>query len=212
LQVFLSLGDITSSPYEKRGVVKAQLILALHYIQNNHIGNARKIQRHLDLMIDPNSTVEEKKSIEDHRHLLISLKQELSYATPKDYWEVTERGANFAYLPIEYTEKLTQFFSWFGWYSELFKFEQEYWDSAEGQKFKLQQELNNFDRKMNEDKPKEEFSETDTETDNTDDQSSNQSKESEDEIEKKENEDDNVGKDGSSAMKEEQEATKKKNK
>lgn len=36
----------------------------------------------------------------------------------KEFWEVSERGDNFAYMPPKYAEYLDGFFGWFGWFAK----------------------------------------------------------------------------------------------
>lgn len=50
----------------------------------------------------------------DRRERLRIIRDELERETRASYWELTDRGVNFSYLPPEQRAKLDTFFSWFG--------------------------------------------------------------------------------------------------
>jgi hypothetical protein len=45
---------------------------------------------------------------------LASIRDELLGVQSKEFWEVSDRGVNFDYLPAERKLKLLEFFDWFG--------------------------------------------------------------------------------------------------
>jgi hypothetical protein len=81
-----------------RGVRKAQLKLATYFLVVGAEELARRIwddMRH------------------ESRERLASLESELLAVEAKDFWEVSDRGGNFDYLPPERKRTLATFFSWF---------------------------------------------------------------------------------------------------
>jgi hypothetical protein len=81
-----------------RGVRKAQVKLATHYLQRGMIQHARTIFADM-----AGESLERLRSIRD----------ELLAVTSKDFWEVVDRGTNFDYLDEARKEKLREFFGWF---------------------------------------------------------------------------------------------------
>ncbi len=81
-----------------RGVRKAQIKLATHYLDAGRQDLARRI-------------------FEDMRHeepaRLISIRAELEAVEDQEYWEVVDRGVDFEYLPPERRAMISTFFSWF---------------------------------------------------------------------------------------------------
>lgn len=81
-----------------RGVRKAQIKLATHYLARGDRGRARRIQE--DMRREP-------------RERLRSLRSEMTAVTDPEYWEVSDRGIHFDYIPAERREYLKAFFAWF---------------------------------------------------------------------------------------------------
>ena len=44
----------------------------------------------------------------------LSIREELLAEVEPLYWELTDRGVNFAYLPPERRARVAEFFEWFG--------------------------------------------------------------------------------------------------
>ena len=82
-----------------RGVRKAQVKLATFYLAVDAEDYARRV-------------FEDMKDELPER--LDSIREELEAISQPDFWEVTDRGVNFDYLPPERRSKLTEFFGWFG--------------------------------------------------------------------------------------------------
>ena len=103
LEVFLDVdrepeGDRTKE-VALRGVRKAQVKLATFYLAVDAEHYARRV-------------FEDMKDELPER--LDSIREELEAISQPDFWEVTDRGVNFDYLPPERRSKLTEFFGWFG--------------------------------------------------------------------------------------------------
>ena len=81
-----------------RGVRKAQLKLATYYLLAGAEPLARRVWDDMR---------------EDTAERLGSIRDELLGVQSKDFWEISDRGGNFDYLPPERKEKLRIFFSWF---------------------------------------------------------------------------------------------------
>lgn len=81
-----------------RGVRKAQIKLATWYLTSGDEGPARRIWQ--DLSSEP---VER----------LTSIRNELLRVTDAEYWEVSDRGINFEWLPPAQRPMLDTFFGWF---------------------------------------------------------------------------------------------------
>ena len=81
-----------------RGVRKAQIKLATYFLLQGDEPRARRIQ--LDMA-------------NEDRGRLASIQEELARVDSADYWEITDRGANFDYLTPERKQKLAEFFGWF---------------------------------------------------------------------------------------------------
>lgn len=81
-----------------RGVRKAQIKLATYYLHAGHVDLARRIF----------------KDMHDERpERLESIREELGAIVEPEYWEVTDRGVNFDYLPPDRRAWLDTFFDWF---------------------------------------------------------------------------------------------------
>ncbi|MCA9568232.1 MAG: DUF2254 domain-containing protein [Myxococcales bacterium] len=81
-----------------RGVRKAQIKLATHYLVAGDEEHARLIYRDMR---------------GERRERIASIRAELEAVTDQEYWEVSDRGINFEWLPPERRAMLPQFFSWF---------------------------------------------------------------------------------------------------
>ena len=103
LGVFLELdrepeGDRTQEA-SLRGVRKAQVRLATCYLKADDEPHARRIW-------------EDMRSEQPER--LRSIRAELERVEAQEYWEVSDRGINFEWLPPERRATLGRFFGWFG--------------------------------------------------------------------------------------------------
>jgi hypothetical protein len=102
LDIFLEVDPKTSEgdvqETSLRGVRKAQLKLATYYLQVGAEALARRIWDDMR---------------EDRADRLGSIRDELLEVHSKDFWEISDRGGNFDYLPPERKEKLRVFFGWF---------------------------------------------------------------------------------------------------
>ncbi len=81
-----------------RGVRKAQIKLATWYLSRGDDALARRIWE--DMRHEPVSR-------------MLSIQAELGGVVEADFWEVSDRGGNFEYLPPERRELMRQFFAWF---------------------------------------------------------------------------------------------------
>ncbi|KAH3758471.1 hypothetical protein Pelo_9723 [Pelomyxa schiedti] len=115
--------------------MRAQVILATYYCHQNLISFARKVQARLDS--------------KENKTILISIKGELAMTSTKEFWEVSERGANFTYLEQHLRRQLDTFYSWF---TEAKVMSAQEWDnfmeSKEGMELKVSQQLMNFDTEI----------------------------------------------------------------
>jgi len=81
-----------------RGVRKAQIKLATFFLMRDDEARARQVYTDM--------------AGEDLTRLA-SIRDELFGVQTPEYWEITDRGTNFDYLPSERKAQLTQFFRWF---------------------------------------------------------------------------------------------------
>lgn len=81
-----------------RGVRKAQIKLATHYLSRGDQDRARRIFE--DMRHEP-------------AHRLASIRAELEEIVDPEFWEVSDRGSNFDWLPPERRALLPTFFGWF---------------------------------------------------------------------------------------------------
>ena len=102
LAVFLDLDREADGRLQEaslRGVRKAQIKLATWYLTAGDEAPARRI-------------------FDDLRHeqpeRLRSIREELETVQDQEYWEVSDRGINFEWLPPGQRPALTTFFAWFG--------------------------------------------------------------------------------------------------
>lgn len=81
-----------------RGVRKAQIKLATWYLLHEQPEQARRIHRDMQ---------------HETPARLLSIRREIERTTEEEYWEISDRGANFDYLPPERRAFLAEFFGWF---------------------------------------------------------------------------------------------------
>lgn len=102
LHVFLQV-DKESEGVEKeaalRGVRKAQVKLAAYYLFHGDESAAREIYRDM---------------ANEQAARLTSIREELMAVDSPHFWEITDRGTNFDWMPPECRSRVLEFFSWFG--------------------------------------------------------------------------------------------------
>ena len=101
LEIFLKLdrpGHEEAQEQALRGVRKAQVKLAAYYVAAGHEEQARRIQT--DMLSEPAAR-------------LRTIRMELERVETKDFWEITDRGRNFEYMPPAQRAAMQEFFSWF---------------------------------------------------------------------------------------------------
>ncbi len=103
LQIFLDVDrepdrDTKGQEASLRGVRKAQIKLATHYLVNGAQENARRIYE--DMRGEP-------------AERLRSIRSELEAVDDAEFWEVSDRGINFDWLPPDRRAQLDTFFAWF---------------------------------------------------------------------------------------------------
>lgn len=101
LKIFLQMdkdsrGDVQEASL--RGVRKAQIKLATYFLAHGDVGRARAIYR--DMRDEDSSR-------------LASIRAELLAVRSPEYWEITDRGGNFDYIPPARKGTLSEFFAWF---------------------------------------------------------------------------------------------------
>jgi len=101
LHIFLQVDKESESAVQEislRGVRKAQVKLATFYLQKGADDWARDIFRDME---------------PERRDRLASIRDELLNVQSSEFWEISDRGVNFDYLPPERKRELVTFFSWF---------------------------------------------------------------------------------------------------
>ncbi len=103
LGVFLDVdrepdADRQSQETSLRGVRKAQIKLATHYLARGRTERARRI--YADLR-------------GENPERLRSIRGEIERVEDAEYWEVSDRGINFEWLPADQRAQLETFFGWF---------------------------------------------------------------------------------------------------
>ncbi|MDD9944606.1 MAG: DUF2254 domain-containing protein [Myxococcales bacterium] len=101
LRIFLRVDKESEGEVQEaslRGVRKAQVKLATQFL---FTGDERRARRIYDDMVDEDPS------------RLASIRDELHAVRSAEYWEITDRGANFDYLPPERKACLDVFFGWF---------------------------------------------------------------------------------------------------
>ena len=101
LRIFLQVDKESESDIQEvslRGVRKAQVKLATHYLVSGSEDLAREIYE----------------DMESERHdRLASIRDELLGVRSAEFWEISDRGVNFAYLSPARKRELLTFFGWF---------------------------------------------------------------------------------------------------
>eukprot|EP00727_Mastigamoeba_balamuthi_P005802 m51a1_g1841 hypothetical protein (768) ;mRNA; f:565696-568463 len=136
LSILLSINDFTGTTDARRGVIRAQAILGIYYLTEKQVGQARRIIKVLDR--------------DDYKDLLMSIKEEMSMSTTREFWEVSERGANFTYMEPRLRQNLDAFFGMFAWFAQMQTSDAwaAFQKSAGGKQLRVQQELQNFEAEM----------------------------------------------------------------
>jgi hypothetical protein len=101
LRIFLRVDKESEGAVQEaslRGVRKAQVKLATHYLLAGDEVRARRVYD--DMAAEDTSR-------------LASIRDELFAVQSAEYWEIIDRGANFDYLPAERKVQLDLFFGWF---------------------------------------------------------------------------------------------------
>jgi hypothetical protein len=101
LDLFLRVDQESESPEQEsrlRGVRRAQVQLATLFLLRGERVRARRI-------------FDDMRSERPER--LVSVRDELLAETRSQYWEFTDRGVNFSYLPPERRALVEEFFAWF---------------------------------------------------------------------------------------------------
>ena len=99
LELFLRVDEVDAGDAHLRGVRKAQVKLATYYLAHADEPRARRIFRDME---------------REDRKRLASIRDELRAVESPEYWEITDRGANFDYLPDARKQRMEEFFAWFG--------------------------------------------------------------------------------------------------
>jgi hypothetical protein len=102
LEIFLTVDKESESPEQEtslRGVRRAQVQLATFFLASGDEPRARQIFEDME---------------HERPERLASIREELLSEVSPDYWEITDRGVNFGYLPPERRARVEEFFDWFG--------------------------------------------------------------------------------------------------
>jgi hypothetical protein len=105
LRLFLELDRplrVSSQETALLGVRKAQVKLAAYYLSQ---GTERAAERARLIARDMESEPAER---------LLSIRRALEAVTSKDFWEITDRGRNFEFMPDKQRARLAEFFGWLG--------------------------------------------------------------------------------------------------
>ena len=101
LRIFLQVDKESETEVQEaslRGVRKAQVKLATHYLVKGAHAEAREVYRDME---------------RERRERLASIRDELLGVESSEFWEISDRGVNFDYLPPERKKTLHEFFGWF---------------------------------------------------------------------------------------------------
>lgn len=101
LRIFLQVDRQSEGAVQEaslRGVRKAQVKLATHFLVHGDPARARRV--HDDMK-------------DEDRRRLASIRDELLSVRSPEYWEIIDRGVNFDYLSPERQAQLEVFFGWF---------------------------------------------------------------------------------------------------
>lgn len=102
LRVFLQVdkeGEGAKREAALRGVRKAQVKLACYYLLRGDASAAREVYRDM---------------ANEQPSRLASIRDELLAVESPYFWEVTDRGTNFDWMPPERRARVMEFFEWFG--------------------------------------------------------------------------------------------------
>jgi len=102
LRVFLEVDKESETEAQElslRGVRKAQVKLATHFLAKGNRELARQVYDDM---------------ARERPERLASIRDELLSVRTAEFWEVSDRGVNFDFLPNDQKAKLLEFFEWFG--------------------------------------------------------------------------------------------------
>lgn len=101
LDVFLEVDRESESMEQEvrlRGVRRAQVMLATFLLERGDVARARRVYEDM---------------ADEKPERLRSIRDELLNAHEPLYWELTDRGVDFAYLPPERRRRVVEFFDWY---------------------------------------------------------------------------------------------------
>lgn len=101
LRIFLDVdreADGEVQEHALRGVRKAQVKLATYYLMRDEVDLARRIQQDMR---------------HESRDRLLGIRREIERTVEPEFWEISDRGVNFDYLPPERRAQLETFYQWF---------------------------------------------------------------------------------------------------
>lgn len=101
LKIFLQVDKESESAAQEnslRGVRKAQVKLATYYLVRGDETLARFVYRDME---------------SERVERLASIRDELLHVTSSEFWEISDRGENFDYLPPDRKRMMLKFFGWF---------------------------------------------------------------------------------------------------
>lgn len=107
LSIFLQVdkeGETAVQEVSLRGVRKAQVKLATHFLMAGDERHARLVFHDM---------------ADERVERLVSIRNELLRVDSPEFWEISDRGRNFDYLPPAQKEHLRTFFTWFGTLPEI---------------------------------------------------------------------------------------------
>lgn len=102
LRIFLQVDRESESEVQEtslRGVRKAQVKLATYYLLEGEQGLAREVFEDMS---------------GERPERLASIRNELLAIRSSEFWEISDRGVNFDYLPPKRKRRMLEFFGWFG--------------------------------------------------------------------------------------------------
>lgn len=102
LRIFLQVDRESETEIQElslRGVRKAQVKLATYYLVKGEQELAREVFRDMAA---------------ERPERLASIRNELLAIKSSEFWEISDRGVNFDYLPANRKKRLLEFFEWFG--------------------------------------------------------------------------------------------------
>ncbi|NOY91456.1 MAG: DUF2254 domain-containing protein [Deltaproteobacteria bacterium] len=101
LRIFLTVDKESENDVQEtslRGVRKAQVKLATHYLRRGAENLARQVYDDMAC---------------ESRERLASIRDELMAVRSSEFWEISDRGVNFDFLDPERKGRMLEFFSWF---------------------------------------------------------------------------------------------------